>query len=433
MIRHLRAYDESMYATDRFEFTFGVLPESLHVSYSRELLTLSLVSAAAFALDALGSSPRRRCATSAAFAATQILFLLSDRSAYNNHYYLAALLASIYFATDVDTCLVGRADEYMYLRLLQWQVGIVYAFATYAKVSSLNWLQGYPAQIWFSRAFERAVRDVYGPLATPRKDLPRILAYAFSYGGITIDLFLAVVFLKISLSRRRTYGLMEMFAFWTCVAFHVTNALIFDIGVFPYLMLATLALYFDRFDLFGSTPSLRANRKPRRARKELNTPPRCILCLRLILVVCYATAQLVVPLRYLRHADISRHVDWTSQDEMFSWRMMLTSKECDGYFQVQRVDKGVRRIVRTLRDPEDFHIDFLSWWRMMSDAENIRQMAVRLRREEEKARGGRVEIHADVRCSLNGSEKQPYVDSGVDFSRVQHAYQHVAGQTKFVS
>lgn len=62
------------------------------------------------------------------------------------------------------------------------------------------------------------------------------MAYFISYGGLVYDL---------------TVGLLLMWhrTFWIGIAltliFHISNKLIFNIGIFPYVMIASTSLYFN--------------------------------------------------------------------------------------------------------------------------------------------------------------------------------------------
>jgi hypothetical protein len=60
-----------------------------------------------------------------------------------------------------------------------------------------------------------------------------------------------------------------------------------------------------------------------------------------LLFVTYFAVQLVVPLRhYAYHHGTGQTVGWTSEGELFGWRMMLTSKQCSGYFTAVTQERG---------------------------------------------------------------------------------------------
>ena len=77
--------------------------------------------------------------------------------------------------------------------------------------------------------------------------------------------------------------------------------------------------------------------------------------------------QLLMPVRFLLY---NTNVNWTGHGEMFSWRMMLTSKRCTGHFELEFEDS-----MTILRDPSDFGLNQMQWWRMISDVEHVRTIS----------------------------------------------------------
>jgi len=247
------------------------------------------------------------------------------------------------------------------------------------------------------------------------------MALVMSYGGILVDGFLAYMCICIASrcgkqqnlmnlpSRRSPVSALLMFMLW--IAFHVSNFLLFDIGVFPMMMLSCLCLFFDTT---RSRP--KENKKP---------SPRLSISYR-VLIISYFVVQILIPLRFLLHSKSSgRHVNWTGHGEMFSWRMMLTSKRCEGYLRVVRDNH-----IHVLHDPEDFGLSHTQWWRMISDVEHVRQMAHYLRNQNDDVSS----VRAFISCSLNGIPSQPFLNSDVDFSvlNTDEIYSHVLDQKFFL-
>ena len=383
----------------------------------------------------------------------QCLFFLSDRALYNNHYYLAVLLSILFFLQDVHAYAAApivssaRASNGIprwYLCAFQLQIAIVYTFATLAKLSSRDWLRAYPARIWLQESFEIAVRDVFGsgmkPL--PNHSLPLGFAYALSYGGIVVDGFLAYITLRIALRTSRAAQVktmtfrgppsIEKAACSVWILFHALNGALFDIGVFPLMMLSCLVLFFD-VRCVRSRLSTRVCRSTS-IRRERSVPDRGVR----IFIFVFFFAQTVVPLRFLRYQSLPfRHVNWTGEGELFAWRMMLTSKRCDGRFDVFGEEFGDEsndeRLLRSLRSPSELRVSYIQWWRMISDAELVRQMAVAIKKRFERFFPGTVKVRVRIACSLNGSERQLFLDPGIDFSTVEkaHIYDAVMDQTHY--
>ncbi|MBC7854667.1 MAG: HTTM domain-containing protein, partial [Pirellulaceae bacterium] len=163
--------------------------------------------------------------------------LLLEKSAYLNHLYLICLLAFLMIfipagracSWDVRRRPDRRSDfvPAVALWVLRGQIAIPYFFGALAKLNG-DWLHGQPMQMWMSRMTHvRQVVPAFGELW---------LALAFSYGGFLLDLFVVPFLLW-----RRT----RVWAFGAAVAFHLMNALVFRIGIFPWFMICATTLFFD--------------------------------------------------------------------------------------------------------------------------------------------------------------------------------------------
>src|SRR5690606_34913548 len=104
--------------------------------------------------------------------------------------------------------------------------GVVYFFGGIAKINA-DWLSGQPMAMWLAE----------------RTDFPLIghyfrepwAGYLFSYGGLLFDLSIVPL-----LCWRRT----RAFAFLGAFLFHLTNQQLFNIGVFPWMMMGATAIFF---------------------------------------------------------------------------------------------------------------------------------------------------------------------------------------------
>lgn len=119
------------------------------------------------------------------------------------------------------------------------------------------------------------------------------------------------------------------------VGFHLFNFVAFDIGIFPWLMLATLPLFFslrcwERVNQRGVVPSM-----PRETEAGMGQAPGPLAWRprhRLItaLVIAYAAAQALVPLRHVLYPGT---VHWTEEGHRFAWHMMLRTKSGSASFR----------------------------------------------------------------------------------------------------
>src|SRR6185503_14841474 len=168
-----------------------------------------------------------RIAAPVLFLAFTYFFLL-DQTRYLNHFYLVCLISFLMcflpaeraFSFDALLRRKIRSDVVpaWTLWLLRAQVGIPYFYGGLAKLNS-DWIHGgEPMRSWL-RPLTRM--PALGPIFAAEW-----LVYSFVIGGLLLDLLVVPLLLW-----RRT----RPFAFAAAVIFNLVNAVIFDIGIFPWL------------------------------------------------------------------------------------------------------------------------------------------------------------------------------------------------------
>lgn len=333
----------------------------------------------------------RACA--AGVGALFAYLVLLDQTDYNNHYYLLVLLAGLLCAVRSDAALAppwrrasGAAPRYHVL-LVQLQLVIVYVFAAVAKMNP-DWLAGEPLRHWLQR---RAGASVVGAelLADPR--LPWLMAYS----GLLFDLCVGPALLW-----RRTRAL----ALAASACFHLSNAALFEIGVFPWLMLGTAALFVEPATLrrLLRAPDAAADPAPRPGRRS-----------GLVLAGVYLLVQVLVP---LRHWAYPGDVAWSEEGHRFAWRMKLRSKQVDLALRAREPATG-----------REWTLDLRRWLtpKQLGEARVrpllVWQLARRVREDLEAELGRRVEVRVSARGSLNfRAHQQDLIDPGVDLSRAEY-------------
>ena len=151
---------------------------------------------------------------------------LIEKALYQNHYYLLCLISFLLIFLPAHTALSLDVLRRPSLRcqvtpiwtlwlLLNPQIAIPYFFGGVAKINS-DWLQGMPLRLWLGRHT--------GFPAVAQLLSEDTVAYLFSYGGLCFDLLIVPCLLW-----ERT----RRIAFLLSVLFHLTNAALFDIGIFP--------------------------------------------------------------------------------------------------------------------------------------------------------------------------------------------------------
>ena len=180
-------------------------------------------------------------------------------------------------------------------------------------IAKLNgdWLRGEPIRQWLAR------RDDY-PLIGSWLDT-EVAVWFFGYGGMLFDLAVVPALLW-----RKT----RAWAFAACEFFHVLNKWMFDIGIFPVLVLAATLLMFPpdwprKACLFFT---------PRRDDGTRSTPP-CISKRRQRLTVAFLVSYLAIQvLMPLRHFLYPGSVHWTEEGHRFAWHMKLRQKRAAALF-----------------------------------------------------------------------------------------------------
>jgi len=170
------------------------------------------------------------------FIGFSYVFLL-DQARYLNHFYLVSLISFLMifipahrvFSLDalLEPQLRSRLVPAWSLWLLRFQVGVPYFFGGVAKLNA-DWLRGEPLRAWLAR---RTDFPLIGQFFTSDA-----VVWPMTYGALFIDLF--AVFL---LTNRRT----RVFGYLAIIAFHFMNSRFFSIGIFPWMMIAATAIYFE--------------------------------------------------------------------------------------------------------------------------------------------------------------------------------------------
>ena len=253
---------------------------------------------------------------------------LIDQATYLNHYYLISLLSFLLIFLPANRSLsldarlrpglrVSRVP-YGCIMVLQLQLAIVYLFAGIAKVNADWLLRGLPMAIWL-----KGNSDF--PLVGHLFD-QHWLALVFSWAGALYDLTIVIW-----LSWRRSRPL----AFAAVVVFHLMTALLFPIGVFPYVMMAGSLVFFSGGELRAALGPL-GIRLPSASGASHHAPGlrKAVACL----LGLYFALQVCLP---LRHALYPGDVNWNMEGYRFAWRVMLNEKA--GFVTFRLVDRTLNR------------------------------------------------------------------------------------------
>lgn len=336
---------------------------------------------AVLGLAALGIAAGRlfRLSTSVFCAGFTYVFLL-DQARYLNHFYLICLLSLLWIFMPR-----GQRVPKWSIWLLRFQVGIVYFYAGVAKCNA-DWLGGEPMRTWLAGRTSLPVLGTWF--------LDEWVVYLFSWGALALDL-LAVPGLLYRPTRSLAYVGLS--------AFHLLNSVLFNIGVFPWMMLAMTTVFFA-----PSWPRALLGRSPVPDPRPGSTQRGVVWAL-----ILWATLQLTIPLRHFLYPG---NVSWTEEGHRFAWHMLLRSKRGSARFVVR--DPVSRRITHV--DPSD---DLVDWQasKMAGRPDMVLQYAHLVARRARRQAGHDVEVRAICRVAMNGRPAQDLIDPTVDLAKVERS------------
>ncbi|MEY4508091.1 MAG: hypothetical protein RLZZ450_213 [Pseudomonadota bacterium] len=324
-----------------------------------------------------------------------------DETYYLNHYYLVSLLSGLLWWVPIRSAGAPHLVPRWVLWLFRFQFGVVYFFGGVAKLKA-DWLwHAEPLRTWLAASAElpvlgRLFTSAWGP-------------YAFSWAGALYDLSI-----PFALSYRRT----RPFAYAAVLAFHSLTARLFNIGLFPYLMMLGSLLFLApewparvlprRFVL----PDAGASEESKRARGRASREWRPRLYVPLVL---YVLLQLLVPLRRLSYPG---NVLWTEQGYRFSWNVMLMEKSGSAEFRLVDRTRGNERVI----DPRS--ILTRSQNKAMATQPDMLLSFAHELAARERQRGHDVAVYADVFVALNGRAPARLVDPHVDLTKERDSFAH---------
>ncbi len=332
------------------------------------------------------------------------VFLL-DKAPYLNHFYLISLLSFLLIiipanrAVSVDAYydkdLQSNKVPAWSLWILQAQMAIVYVYGGLAKIN-IDWLRTEPMRAWLANRVDDF--PLIGPLF-----LEEPVVYLFVYGGLLFDLLIVPFLLW-----KRTRAI----AFAFVLFFHVMNARMFSIGIFPWFAIAATTLFFPadwarkvfNFPDYGRDKPLLKTRIPTSISQYAA----------LSVFSVYLAWQLLFP---LRHYLIPGYVSWTEDGHRFAWHMKLRDKNAQVTMLVTNLDTNTVYGV----NPHDY-ISSRQVRKMATRPDMLVQFAHYI--DEEMAAAGypNVSVTADVYASLNGREYQQFLDPTVDLSEIDEPF-----------
>lgn len=323
---------------------------------------------------------------------------LLDATNYINHYYaisifaffLACMPAQAAYSVDAwrKPSIQQAQISYWQIAIFQGQVALIYLFAALAKMNP-DWLFGaMPLKIWLLQS----------------QDFP-VIGSLFQYHAIHVLISWVGLLFDLTIVIWLSFAKTRKWAYLSVVLFHSMTGLLFNIGLFPMLMIFSTLVFFD--PVAQQTFLEKVLGKWRKPKTELR--PSSFLP---YLFVLYFAVQVFLPLRHYFLYD--NNVLWTEEGYRFSWRVMLLEKEGMATFYVEDPNTERHWVVSNLEFLTPFQEK-----RMSIRPDHILQFAhhvaaVYARRYDLK----NPIVRAEVYVAMNGRVSQALIDSKVNLAAV---------------
>lgn len=351
-----------------------------------------------------------------------VLFFLSfsyieliDKTTYLNHYYFISVLSFLLCFVPANATFsldnlrkknVSQKVQRFYITSIQALIMIVYLYAGLAKVNSDWLLKAQPLSIWLFSKYDLPLFGNYLFQQT-------WMHYLMSWGGMLYDL--TIPFLLITKRFR-------WFAFSLVLFFHLFTAILFPIGMFPYIMILSALIFFsedfhkkciDRFHrttlnvIYPKKSPNTLNAIQKEKHQRLVRPISIVLSLVIVF-------QILFPFRHLLYPG---ELFWHEQGYRFSWRVMLMEKR--GYTQFRIVDSVTQ---------EQFYVkneEFLTEFQekqMSFQPDFILEFAHHLGKHYGDRGHQNVQVFADSYVALNGRKSQQFINPKINLLEHQKGF-----------
>lgn len=342
-----------------------------------------------------------------AFFLSFIYIELIDITYYLNHYYFVSITAFLLIFMPAASCFsvdeikkgeAKQIDNWSVL-MIKFLVAIVYIFAGLSKLNYSWIVEAMPLAIWLPA---HSNLPIVGKLMTMKET-----AYLFSWFGAAYDLF--IVFFLI-------YPKTRKIAYLFVIIFHLSTWVLFNIGVFPFVMIALTTIYFDSsfqtkvINILKSITNYNTyyidnkNTHSYKQRKQL---------IIMYSIVIFTLSQIAIPLRFMLYDG---NLFWQEEGYRFSWRVMLMEKSGTVFFTILDKSNGKRY--------EVVNSNYLTpnqEKQMSTQPDLILQFVGIIENEFENKGITNVAIFADSYVKLNDSYSKRYIDKSIDLTTIEYS------------
>lgn len=335
---------------------------------------------------------------------------LIDITYYLNHYYFVSIVsflmvlapANRHFSIDAlrkPEIRQARVERWSIL-MLKVQIAIVYIFAGVAKINH-DWLfEALPLSIWLPA---KTSIPVIGFIFEYE-----FTAYLFSWIGMLFDTLIILGLV---------YKPTRWLAYIAVVVFHTLTGILFQIGVFPIVMIFAVTIFFsDRLheQILEKISHLMNFRKEQFGGSSVPKPGSLKRKLLFPFLILFFSFQLLFPWRYLLYPG---NLFWTEEGYRFSWRVMLMEKAGTATFYVKDGENG--------REGSVVNHQFLNPHQekqMAMQPDLILQYAHLLEEHFQEQGMEDPKVRAEVFVTLNARPAKLLIDPSVDLTEIEDGW-----------
>ncbi|MCS7075465.1 MAG: HTTM domain-containing protein [Bacteroidia bacterium] len=311
---------------------------------------------------------------------------LIDLTYYLNHYYFVSLICFLLCLIPSPPPITDRSAYIpaWVVYLFKFQISLLYIYAGLAKINE-DWLiHALPLKIWLPAHYDL---PIIGNLFAWK-----YTSYIFSWLGMLYD---CTIPFWLMWRKSRPY------AYIAVIVFHAIVGILFQIGVFPLVMIVSTLIFFD-FDKWM--------KKTENNVFDIQPIPKWLK----YVLSFYIIFQVLYPWRYVLY---SGNLFWTEEGYRFSWRVMLMEKAGTATFYVKDTRTGKEGLVNNREFLNDHQEK-----QMAMQPDMILQFAHFLGKYYEKKGIHKPEVRAEVYVTLNGRPSQLLIDPNINLMQEKDTF-----------
>jgi len=320
---------------------------------------------------------------------------LIDKTYYLNHYYFISLMSFMMIFIPANQFISFDAIRKPEIRsqtiqnifpcMIKLQIIIVYVFAGIAKINYDWLLEAMPLSIWLS---SRAGLPVIGTILDWE-----FMPYLMSCLGMFFDLLIPFLLM---------WNKSRKWAYICLVLFHVFTWLLFPIGMFPWIMIFSTLIFFERKQWQALLLLCKINLAP----MKLQTVPKLSksLASRFMLFIII---QLVLPMRQYFYEGSS---SWNEKGFRYAWNVMRVEKSAYVEFNCYDPEKDIH----WKADPSQYLSNIQEHY-MSFQPDMILEFAHFLEARTKRD----IKVFAHCWVSINGRVAKRLIDHSVDLTQEQ--------------